>query len=186
MRKIGFTLLILLSLLAVFANPVRALDGLITLVETRNDPGGGVIFVFSFTGEFPDSYFKGFVTVGDEKYPIDCNVVGDGLVQCTTSRATAGKNVVVFLGEFVFWTFVPEGGFLPGPTQYCYDVYDALYDENEESHFWTVIDQHCQDAPANYGDTIDIGSFYLFEFMAGSPSCFDPVIGDAYYGMCPQ
>ena len=71
MKKFVFTALLLLSLLLGTVNTVYALNGLIVLEEARNDPGGGVIFVFSFTGEFPNSYFTGFVTVGDEKYPID-------------------------------------------------------------------------------------------------------------------
>lgn len=205
MKKAFFTVLILLSLLATGIGNVHALDGLITLVETRNDAGGGVIFVFEYSGEFPKSYFKGSVAVGDEKYPIHCNVVEAGLVQCTSSRATAGRNVVVFLGEFVFWTFVPESApsVQKAPSQYCYNVYDyypsgdgegepeevvegaAVFSTGQE---WVAFDVHCQDTPANFGDVENIynpdydGS-YDYEFLPESPDfCADNIIiEDAYY-----
>jgi len=195
MKKLIFTGLLLLSLLAGTVKTVFALDGLIFLEETRNDPGGGVIFVFSFSGEFSDSYFKGFVTVGDEKYPIDCNVVAEGLVQCTTSRAVAGRNVVVQVGEFIFYTFVPEGGFQrsTGTTTYCYNVYDVYFIEDEERNVWLPFDVHCQDVLAVNGDLLenfynpDYMDFIDYEFMEQSPSCFDPVTEEAYYAPgCPS
>lgn len=194
MKKVIFTALLLLSLLLGRVNTVFALDGLILLEETRNDPGGGVIFVFSFTGEFPKSYFTGFVTVGDGRYPIHCNVVDEGRVQCTASRALAGRNVVVHLGEFIFYTFVPEGGFRPSQnaTTYCYNVYDVYFIEHEERNAWLPFDVHCQDIPAENGDLLedfynpDYMDFYDYEFMDQSPSCFDPVTEEAYYAPgCP-
>lgn len=195
MKRLIVIGLLLFSLLTGSVTTVRALDGLVTLKETRNDPGGGVIFVFTYTGEFPSSYFKGFVTAGDKTYPIDCNVAGDGVVNCTTTRAVAGQNVVLFLGEFVFWTFVPEGGFLRATNQptYCYNVYDYFFDESQETTEWYSFDVHCQNEPAQGGDLLenfynpDYNDYFDYEFMDQSPSCFNTVNEAAYYyPSCPS
>jgi hypothetical protein len=192
MKKAASILMFLVLFLSFSFGSVLA-DGIMTLKETRNDPGGDVIFVLEFSGDFPESYFKGFVTVGDEKYPIHCNVVDEGVVQCTVSRKVAGKNVTLQVGDFYFWTFVPEGGVRSGSTQYCYNVYDVydIFDENEDyvGTFWEPFDVHCQDTPAGYGDLIDVYNSYYddvfeYEFMPGSPPyiCSDNVIiEDAYY-----
>lgn len=193
MKKFIVTVFMMLGLLVGSVKTVYALDGLLTLEETRNDPGGGVIFVLTYTGEFPSSYFTGFVTEGGNKYPIDCHVEGN-VVTCTTSRAVAGKDVVLYIGDFIFWTFVPEGGFRPsGSTTYCYNVYDYYSDESEESTQWLPFDTHCQDIPAENGDILenfynpDYNDYYDYEFMEQSPSCFDPVYEDAYYyPSCPS
>lgn len=189
MKKFLMTFFLLAAIFLSSTDTSRAAplaDGIVVLVEARNDTRGGVIFVFNYTGEFPKSFFKGFVTVGDEKYPLACNVQGDGLVQCTSSRAMAGSNVVVHLGNLIFWTFVPEGG-ATETIRYCYPVYDVVYDEETEEHNWTQIAEECQDLPASYGDELDMGDdfFYLFEFLPGAP-CFNPITGDAYYGACPS
>lgn len=193
MKKAFFALISVLSLLLLATSPVLAAplgDGVITLEETRNDRGGGVIFVLSFTGDFPASFFKGFVIVGDEKYPIDCNVVADGLVQCTSSRAMAGMNVTLYVGDFIFYTYVPESSG-PLPTalvEYCYPVYDLVFEPTTEEYSWQQISEVCQSASAIYGDLLDMGDDYpyLFEFLSSSPSCFNSVHDDAYYGACPQ
>jgi hypothetical protein len=172
-----FTVLIIMLLLTV--GSALAADGLIFLVETRNDSGGGVIFVLEFSGEFPRNYFQGFVTEGDNRYPIDCNVVSENVVQCTVSRATAGKNVVLYVGEFIFWTFVPEasgelGGVPGGPTEYCYNIYNAQTDQNEQDFFWVPVGVNCQDVPASDGDTIEYDTWF-YEFWT--------IISDGYCGV---
>lgn len=179
MKKIASTLLVLMIMLSLAVSPALALNGLITLVETRNDRGGGVIFVLEFSGDFPDNYFTGYVTEGDNIYPINCNVVSENVVQCTVSRATAGKNVVLHVGEFIFWTFVPEASGTPsgapsGPTEYCYDIYNAQTDENEQDFFWVSVGVNCQDEPASDGDTIEFDTWF-YEFWT--------IISDGYCGV---
>lgn len=195
MRKLASALVVLVVILSLTVGSVLA-DGLMFLRETRNDWGGGVIFVLEFSGDFPRGYFQGYVTEGDHKYPIHCNVVSENTVQCTVSRMVAGKNVVLHVGEFIFWTFVPEA--VPpqeaGPSTYCYNVYDVfdVFDEDTEEllFLWEVFDVYCQDVPANYGDTLYdfpnpyYGDVYDYEFMPGSPlfPCADNSISeDAYY-----
>jgi hypothetical protein len=61
MRKVLFTGLVLLTLLALVTGTVSAAPhagGLITLVEVRNDNGGNVIFVFRVSGEFAKPKFS--------------------------------------------------------------------------------------------------------------------------------
>ena len=197
MKKIATTLLVLVAMLSLTVGSALALDGLITLVETRNDWGGGVIFVLEFSGNFPDNYFTGYVTEGDNRYPIHCNVVSENVVQCTVSRAVAGKNVVLHLGEFIFWTFVPEA--VPpketasaAPSQYCYNVYDTYFYEDSELGYyilWEAFAVHCQDAPANFGDVLqdfpnpDYNGVFDYEFLPESPSfvCADNSITENAY-----
>lgn len=197
MKKIFFTILSLIALLTLstgtaFAAPLA--DGYLILREVRNDANGGVIFVFDVVGDFSKSDFKNnFVFFGDEKFPMGCHLEGS-VLQCTTSRATAGKYVTVNVGGFIFWAFVPERGGAEASesSEYCYGVYDIYYEENEETHSWQQFETHCQNAPANYGDLLenyenpDFGFPSDYEFMPNDPGCFDPVNVDAYYGVCPS
>jgi hypothetical protein len=130
------------------------------------------------------------VTEGDNRYPIHCNVVSDNVVQCTVSRATAGKNVVLHVGEFIFWTFVPEA--VPpretasaAPSQYCYNVYDLV--EIPRFAGWLDINDVCQTSPANVGDRLlNYAGYYgnyNFIFLPQSPP-FCAQVGvteNAYY-----
>lgn len=198
MKKLLFTLIILLSMLMTATNSASAAplkDGYLTLVEVRNDRYGGVIFVFSIVGELNEKQLKnGIVFFGDEKYGLHCKSE-NSVLTCTTPQATAGHQVTVNLGGFLFWTFVPEKGpATPSqPSQYCYGVYDVYYDEGSQTNSWQQFDTHCQDAPANNGDLLedfynpDFGYPSDYEFMPSSPSgCFDPVFAEAYYGPCPS
>lgn len=194
MKKLLFTFVILLSMLvattgSAFAAPLK--DGYLTLVEVRNDTYGGVIFVFSIVGELSEKELKnGVIFFEDVKYGLHCKSE-NSVLTCTTSQATAGHNVTVNVGGFIFWTFIPEKG--PAtPSQYCYGVYDVYYNEDSMEHSWQQFDTHCQDAPANYGDLLedfenpDFGYPSDYEFLPDEPGCFDPVNVDAYYGVCPS
>lgn len=153
MKKVLFTFFALLALLLMstgtaFAAPLQ--DGYLVLLETRNDSAGGVIFVFEVMGEFTKKELRnGFVTEGDNKYPMHCNLDG-AILQCTTSRATAEKNVTINLNGFIFWTYVPNAS--AEPTQYCYGVYDAFWDEEEDGYAWEQFTTYCQDVPASLGE----------------------------------
>lgn len=195
MKKLLSTLIILLSMLLAttgnaFAAPLK--DGYLTLVEVRNDTYGGVIFVFNIVGELSAKELKnGVVFFGDEKYGLYCKVE-NSVLTCTTAQATAGHNVTVNIGGFIFWTFVPERGDGDKPSQYCYGVYDVYYNEDAQENFWQQFATHCQDTPANYGDMLtnfenpDFGFPSDYEFMPNDSGCFEPVNVDAYYGVCPS
>ncbi len=200
MKKVLFTVLVLLSLLVLVTGTVSAAppaDGVITLVEVRNDRYGDVIFVFNVSGEFSNSRLNGSVNVQgvDANYGLHCSEVSDGVIHCTTSKKTGGRNVVVNLAGFVFWTFVPQvsGPAPSGPTQYCYNVYDVPFSEEFPGYPMPLdaFTTHCQDAPADYGDTLlnfynpDWDGSFNYQFMPESLVCFQDIIEDAYYWDTP-
>lgn len=187
MKKALITLVIILSLLVlttgtVFAAPL-ADDGYLELLEVRNDVNGGVIFIFNVVGEFSQSDFAGsFLTFGDDnRLPVGCNLE-DSILKCTTSRAAGGQYVILNIGGFIFWTYVPDRQEEAPDTipdtiiEYCYPVLDL--NEGDE---WEQFDTHCQDTPANYGDTLIYFSEVIFKFMSDSPICTASRSGDAFY-----
>ncbi len=196
MRKVLFTCLVLLSLLTLVTGTVSAApqaSGLITLVEVRNDANGNVIFVFNVSGDFARPKMNGTVHVQgeDADYSMHCSSVSEGTVHCTTSRKAGGRNVVVYLEGFVFWTFVPAArgpvSGNAGSTQYCYGLYDIVIDFDKEEAAWQETSTHCQDAPANVGDELESGES-LYEFLNGSPSfCWvSPLETEGYFNQCPM
>lgn len=71
MKKALSVLLTLAVLLSLAYQTVFAAEGTLELLETRNDAGGNVIFVFRFTGDFKKNDFKGGkVFFGDESFPM--------------------------------------------------------------------------------------------------------------------
>ena len=176
-----FSLVIFLTSLA--AAPLAG--SAISLVDVRNDVGGGVIFIFSVNGEFSKSELKGFVEVqgADANYDLHCTQKDATTVHCTTSRKTGGHNVVVTFGGATFWAYVPEAA-----TLYCYPVYDYVYSNFLE---WQLIGNNCQSSPAQNGDIInfynDYGwdQWYDYEYM--DPSTLECVNFGAgyYYPFCP-
>lgn len=184
MKKLLFTFITLFSLLVMTTSVVLAApvtDGYLELREVRNDPNGSVIFVFDVIGEFSKVDFKGsFLTFGDNRFPLDCNLDGS-VLQCTTSRATGGQYVTLNIGGFIFWTRVPERsiGDTSSSGEYCYPVMDLV--EGSEGEEWEQFDTHCQDTPANYGDTLLYFTEAIFKLMPGSPVCSPSQSSDAFY-----
>jgi len=199
MKKIASIFLVLVVLLSLTVQTVFAAQGTLELLEARHDVNGSVIFVFQFSGDFKKNDFKGGkVFFDDNKLSMDCSIVDkeEGIVQCTTSRLAAGRNIQINLAGFIFWTFVPlRAGGSGGPSQYCYNVYDIFdeYDSSTEEFlglFWEAFDVHCQDAPATYGDTLTdfpnpyYGGTYDYQFGPDSPffpCASNSVVEDAYY-----
>jgi hypothetical protein len=189
-RKVLFTFLVLCFMLVTTAGDALAANGLLTLVEVRNDPLGGVIFVFEVSGEFGRHELRnGTVHVqgADGDYGIHCNRVSEDTLQCTTTQKVAAKYVWLNLAGFIFWTYVPEkpAPVLPqGPSQYCYIVYSLEWDQQENT-YWKEVDVHCQDVPAQEGDTIEYENS-PYEFFYNSPSCFNtkPAPGEGYFEGC--
>jgi hypothetical protein len=181
MKKLKFVW-VLLSLLAMLtsiaAAPMAA--SAIALIEVRNDRGGGIMFVFRVDGHFSRSELKGIVNVEgeDAMYTLYCAQKDETTVNCSVSRKTAGKHVVVTFGGATFNAFVPE----TRAPQYCYNVYELLPIGTRAHYEWQAFTTHCQNAPANYGDQINLLSPYdsLYHDHTFMNQC-DSIIEDAYY-----
>jgi hypothetical protein len=198
MKKIASVVLALIALFALTVTPALAASGQLFLRETRNDRGGGVIFIFEYTGDFTDADFEGgSVLYNGQYYPLDCNIAeGVGEVWCTASRALAGHQVQVFLAGFIFWDKVPEGG--RGFGQICYEVWYWDTASNNDGLDWYLdATSHCQDAPASYGDVIFLTAppytwtdNYYFWYESdthpgnGCNGFVSSVVGDVYYEEC--
>jgi len=119
--KIKFSTVVFLILTLVLTTAAAPKPGtMLTLIETRNDPNGGILFVFAANGQFSDSQLRGTVHAqGDHgKYDLYCSQVSEDRVQCSTSKKTAGMSVVINLAGFIFWSQVPEDKPLP-PAPTC-------------------------------------------------------------------
>lgn len=190
MRKVLFVSMVLFSLLALVTGTVSAApqaSGMISLVEVRNDANGNVIFVFNVSGDFAKPKMNGSVHVQgeDANYGLHCSSVSEGMVHCTTSRKTGGRNVVVYLQGFVFWAFVPVVSSPVASTQYCYGIYDLIVDPSSESASWQETGTHCQDTQGVVGDELEIGVI-SYQFLSESPSCWvSPIHNEGYYSQCP-
>lgn len=180
-----------LAVLFSFSYQRALAQGTLELLEARNDAGGGVIFVFHYTGDFTANDFKGgLVILGDETFPMNCNITdrAEGIVQCTSSRVVAGHNVRLNLAGQVLYAFVParSGGSGNGTIQICYNVYDTF--EVPGGNEWQAFTTHCQDVPASYLDTINednpYGGTYQYVFLSSDPggcSVLNNINEDAYY-----
>jgi hypothetical protein len=191
MKKMQFVLValaVLAMVTSVAAAPVVPGHGSTALIQVRNDPGGSVTFVFRVEGQLPKSQLHGAVHVNgeDANFPLYCVQKDDTTVQCTASRNTGGKNVVVTFSGASFSTSVPEGVEVVEavvPSQYCYNVY---YDSNARySSNFVRVGSHCQDAPAEVGNMIKLDLitpadvFEFYKFASGAFSIHE----DAYYSL---
>lgn len=187
MKKYLITIFALLAMLVIQVGSVAAApmaDGTATLVSVSHGKNGPV-FTFSVSGKFSKAELKGSLHVeGGADYSLHCTQVDETTVKCTTSDKVTGVNVSLSWGGSTFWTFVPE---VPGPTQYCYSIWDWWDFTGFE---WTDFGPYCQDMPAEEGDII----FYTVPDPNGSfefPSMFleenifegycDAWAGPAYY-----
>ena len=189
MKKL-LSVFLALAILFSFSYQRALAQGTLELLEARNDVGGGVIFVFHYTGDFTTNDFKGgLVILGDNTFPMNCNITdkAEGIVQCTSSRAMAGHNVRINLAGQVLYAFVPERSGGNGTVQICYNVYDTF--EVPGGNEWQAFTIHCQDVPASYFDTINednpyYGGTYQYVFLGSDPggcSVLNSINEDAYY-----
>jgi hypothetical protein len=180
MRKLKFVwvlLSLLLMLVSIAAAPMAA--SAIALIEVRNDRGGGIMFVFRVDGHFSRSELKGIVNIQgeDAMYNLYCAQKDETTVNCSVSRKTAGKHVVVTFGGATFSAFVPE----TRAPQYCYNVYDVNLAETG----LVIFASHCQDTPATEGDMLmnfynpDWQVFDDYQFMIET-SCYQMGVVNAY------
>lgn len=185
MKLIRF--LIFLSLLLpthlVYATSQK--DGVISLIEVRNDSRGSVIFIFQVSGKISKSNLNnGYVQVqGGDDYGLHCNQIDEDTVQCTTSKKASGKDVVVGFAGSKFWAYVPEQ--IERLTS-CYNVYD--WDDSFNPTQWVLYGIHCQDYPAEDGNEITWVNPYLlppYVYMYSSTSqpswCSWSGVGPGYY-----
>jgi hypothetical protein len=193
MKKSLLTVLMVLSMLAMFVGPVAAAPlsaGTATLVSVIYVPGKGPVFTFEVSGEFSNAELNGALqVVGGASYKLYCTQIDKTTVKCTVSKKAAGQNVTLTWGGFQFSTFVPAAR---EKTQFCYDVYDWSLDA---SYTWVNYGSYCQENPANYGDVIEwynpaYDFTYPYEFLPESPTelgcILSPTSGDAYYyPFCP-
>lgn len=163
----------------VFAAPNTA--GYPTLQSVIYVPVKGPVFTFSVSGKLSKADLKGYVHVnGGADFDLYCVQVDEGTVKCSAPKAVEDVNVVVHLGIYVFWTYVPPAR-LPSPSEYCYSVWD--YDE---FGVWHDFGPYCQSSPAGYGDTVtlDVNPYFpgswVYVFMPEGLPCVD-IVGDAYY-----
>lgn len=190
MKKQLIAIMLVLSMLALFTGTAAAapqMTGTAALAGVIYVPGKGPVFTFSvLSGKFSKSELKGFVHVeGGADYGLHCTQVDAGTVTCTTSKKTAGENVVVYWGGAIFWAHVPVA-----PT-FCYSIYDWNFNPPTPSDHWVSYGSYCQDTPADYGnwvewDNPDWGPA-PYIFLPGSPACFtEDIWGDGYYfPFCP-
>ena len=188
MKKHLFTILAVLSILAMRVGTAAAASASITLVSVEHGYKGPV-FTFSVSGKFTKAELKGSLHVENgADYTLHCTQVDETTVKCTTSDKVSGVNVVVTWGGSTFWTSVPEA-----PPVYCYDVYDWTLPPPPFGA-WVNYGTYCQNSPANYGDIIiwynpGWEETYPYIFLPESPtgewcSFYQP--GDAYYfPFCP-
>ena len=183
MKKKLFIVLLVLSMLMAFAGTAYAAplaEGTATLVSAEYGQSGSV-FIFSVTGKFSKAELTGTLQVdGGDDYPLYCSQLDEFTVRCLSSEKVGGQNVVLAWGGFVFWASVPAA---PPPPEYCYNVYDFDLNLN-----WKSYGTHCQDTPAQYGDTIpwynpDWDDYYDAIFAPFGPIC-SGIFEDAYYYDC--
>lgn len=174
---------LLAALVSIAAAPLAS--GTATLIGAGYVDGKGVVFTFQVDGKFSKSDLKGSVQVdGGGNYSLDCVQQDAETVKCTAPKAVAGNDVSVTWGGSIFWTHVAG---IPDDPQYCYSIYD--WDLEVPTSAWVDYGTYCQDAPAEYDDTIlwyNPGWEAEFEywFMPESPDqdwCPYDRSGDAYY-----
>lgn len=177
MKKYLFTIIIILSMLAMFTGTVAA-AGNVKLVSVIFVPGKGPVFTFEVSGEYSNADLKGALhVVGGADFDLHCTQVDSSTVKCTSTKKAAGRDVVLSWGGATFWTFVP-----PDPELYCYGIYD--WTPTVDS--WMLYGRNCQKSPAEYFDAIDWDNPEWgpspYWFLPGSPGCFaEDIIMDAYY-----
>ena len=189
MKKQLTAIMLVLAMLTMFTRTAAAapqMTGTAALAGVIYVPGKGPVFTFSvLSGKFSRSELKGFVHVeGGADYGLHCIQVDDSTVTCTTSKKTAGENVVVYWGGAIFWAQVPAA------PEFCYSVYDWSYPLSSSDH-WVGYGSYCQDTPANYGNLVEwdnpVWGDSPYIFLPGSPACFteDIWIDGYYFPGCP-
>jgi len=164
------------------------------LLSVEYVPRKGPVFTFRVSGDLSKADLNGFVHVEDgADFELYCMQVDEETVKCTAPKVVQDVNVVVYLGEYIFWAYVPPARFsTPSSSssmEYCYNVYDWMLDYSGD---WMSFGTYCQDNLAEYGDWIywynpGWDDYYDYEFLPGTPECLFIIVEDAYYyPICPE
>ncbi len=185
MKKSLLVLMLVFVMLVGLTGVVAAAPGnSAELVSVIYVPGAGPQFTFHVQGDFSRAELNGLIHVtGGDDYGFHCNQQDENTVVCTTSKKTAGHNVTIQWGGFMFWTSVPVA-----IDRYCYGIWD--WDSNSATA-WVNYGSFCQNAPASYGDQMvwnnPVFGPSTYTFMPGSPNCFkNDIYESAYYYECPN
>ena len=178
MKKYLVTILIVLSMLAMFAGTASAAANIEFLGGTWT--GHGVNFKFNVSEKLPGVWITATVSWDGGSAKMTCNQEGD-IVTCAGPKSAADKNITVTFQGISYSTYVNS-------HSYCYNVWDWWDFTNNE---WTNFGPYCQESPANEGDIITYtvpdpaGSFESWaEFYTEVPDCAPPAPG-YYYPSCP-
>lgn len=177
----SFVCLCLMLVFSVRTVSAASSTSVVSLIEVRNDVGGGIIFVFQVNGKISKSNLNnGYVQVqGGNDYGLYCNQIDDTRVQCSTSKKASGNNVVVGFAGSKFWAYVPE----PKPKTQCYNIYD--WDSNIPSG-WAYYGTHCQDFLPSDGNEINWVNPYLYPpYVYWYSSALQPSWCSAWSGLGP-
>jgi hypothetical protein len=207
MKKVLFTVLLLLSMLAATTGDVFAGSAL-ELTSVTNS-GGGPMFTFRVNGEFSRDELKGIVRVsgGGDDFILHCAQKDETTVVCHATKKISGQAVSVTFGGATFWANVPEQRIASGGTQNCYGAWanvlyqnvTILYDSNGDpsiinssfgqAYGWQDYGPICQDEPGVSEPTVGWDHFILdtsngkaFLWFRNDSWC-GQIHGPAYYAL---
>ncbi len=151
MKKLVFATLTILALLFSLlpASTAFAKSGGSATISVRNQTGGNVtITLYSADGSKTLTYEVGtsFSTVGAGTYTF--YAVTPCGVQSGKFNVNVNKTLYLSCNEGREVSL-----FIPSTPQYCYSVWD--YPNNQGDPLWQDYGPHCQNTPANIGDTFE-------------------------------
>lgn len=180
MKKVLFTVLLLVSMLAATTGSVLA-GSAIELISVTNG-GGGPTFTFRVSGEFSPNELKGSGHIsGGDDFGLHCAQQDETTVICHAPKKASGQAVSLTFGGATFWADVPQpqlggGG---GSTRYCYGAWtnvlfqnvtvsygpngdpSSVFSENGQFYGWQDYGPICQDEPGVAMPTVGWDHFIL-------------------------
>jgi hypothetical protein len=196
-KRLWFIIVIVLALLIIAVTPVVAKKEprSISFAGAHNYYSKGLVFKFSYTGQFKDYEFKNAVVWWNgHTYTLDCNISNETTITCVAQaglRQRVGRLVSGVVAGYRFFATIPAPKNF-ATVQYCYSIWDhwdfAGYQWADMSPY--LGGPHCQDDPAQEGDNLYY-EFYLDGTLYSSDTtfynngedsaCTAPNYGPAYY-----
>ena len=184
MKRRLFVLMVVMAVLFTFAMPVGASPKAETKFGGGVGTPGGITFTFYVDENLSAGQLKGSVSWDGGSTPLYCGNPEGNVVTCSVPRSALDKRITVTFNGSSWGTFVKS-------QPYCYGVWIWADDTGEN---WVDAGPHCQDEPAQWGDTIpftlpypanfnvwDLSpSFMDFDVWSNS-GCYNPYVGPAYY-----
>jgi hypothetical protein len=131
-------------LLSSASSAFAARERSITLIGAEFEQGKGVVFTFKVNGEF-DSY-GGTAIIAGQEFTLSCNFKDNGDLGCTMNKGGgkyAGLPALITLNGYSFSVTIRN-------PNYCYNVYDIVYDEEYEGYFFMEDGSHCIANPGTW------------------------------------